>query len=66
MTIKIRFCYILDLFCLFACVLVAVEGFNVFKASASEIVPKENDVTVVDSEAKKEYHRQMEVQSTSL
>lgn len=39
---------------------VSVEGFNVFKASTSEVVPKENDVTEVDSEAKKEYHRQME------
>ncbi|KAK1391623.1 hypothetical protein POM88_010679 [Heracleum sosnowskyi] len=40
---------------------VSVEGFNVFKGSTSEIVPKENDVTDVDSEAKKEYHRQMEI-----
>lgn len=39
---------------------VSVEGFNVFKASTSEIVPKENNVTEVDSEARKEYHRQME------
>lgn len=62
----IRFCDILDLFCLFAFVLVSVEGFNVFKASTSDIVPKKKDVTEVDSEAKKEYHRQMEVRSISL